>query len=292
MAARRKSRVPGNKPNYFYSILGITLVLVLVGVFGLLMMHANGLFHWFKEKVEIIVEIRNDVSRDSISVLETQLKSDPYVKAGSLKLISKEEGAEMMRKEFGEDFLKLDMPNPLFDILTFNVVASYQKQGEMDQIIAGLKAKPEVRDAYYQEGMADLIAGNLKRIGWFSLGIGIVLFFITLFLIHNTIRLALYSNRFLIKNMELVGASWSFISKPFLKRSFWHGLIAGLLAIIILLGLHLMAEQEFPELQNILNFQWLGIMLGSLVLFGILISIASTWFVVNKYLKMRVDDLY
>ncbi|MEZ4980713.1 MAG: permease-like cell division protein FtsX [Saprospiraceae bacterium] len=104
MAARRKSRVPGNKPNYFYSILGITLVLVLVGVFGLLMMHANGLFHWFKEKVEIIVEIRNDVSRDSISVLETQLKSDPYAKAGSLSFISKEEGAEMMRKEFGEDF--------------------------------------------------------------------------------------------------------------------------------------------------------------------------------------------
>jgi cell division transport system permease protein len=292
MAANFKSKAPGTRPNYFYSIMGISLVLVLLGLFGLLMMHANGLFHWFKEKVEVIVEIQNDRTEEDISAFQTQLNDKPFVKAGTLSLISKEEGAEMMREEFGEEFLKLDMPNPLFDVVTFNVNAGFQKQGEMDLIIKELRDNDMVRDAYYQEGMADMIANNLKRVGWFSFGIGTVLLLVTLFLIHNTIRLALYANRFLIKNMELVGASWSFISRPFLWRSFFHGLIAGLFAVIILLSLHFLAEREFPELQYVLNFNWLSIMLGSLVILGILISVASTWFVVNKYLKMRVDDLY
>lgn len=292
MAANIKSKAPGTQPNYFYSIMGISLVLVLLGLFGLLMMHANGLFHWFKEKVEVIVEIQNDRTGEEISSFQTQLNEKPFVKPGTLSLISKEEGADMMREEFGEDFLKLDMPNPLFDVFTFNVKAGYQQQGKMDLIIKELREREMVRDAYYQEGMADLIANNLKRVGWFSLAIGAILLFVTLFLIHNTIRLALYANRFLIKNMELVGASWSFISRPFLWRSFLHGLIAGMLAVIILLGLHFMAEREFPELQYILNFKWLGLMLGSLIILGVLISVTSTWFVVNKYLKMRVDDLY
>ncbi|MCB0663162.1 MAG: permease-like cell division protein FtsX [Saprospiraceae bacterium] len=292
MSPKQKKSRPGTRPNYFYSIMGITLVLVMLGLFGLLMMHANGLFHWFKEKVEVIVEVQNDKTDEEISAFQTQLNDKPYVKSGTLSLISKEEGAEMMRKEFGEEFLKLDMPNPLFDVFTFNVKAGYQKQGEMDIIISELKEQEVVRDAYYQEGMADMIANNLKRVGWFSFAIGAILLFVTLFLIHNTIRLALYANRFLIKNMELVGASWSFISKPFLIRSLLHGLIAGLVAVIILLGLHFMAEREFPELQYILDFNMLGAMLGGLVLLGIIISVSSTWFVVNKYLKMRVDDLY
>ena len=206
--------------------------------------------------------------------------------------VSKEDGARMMQDEFGDAFLKLDMANPLYDVLTFNVKADYVNSVGMEEIKKRLEGFEHVNDVFYQESIADAIADNLKNISYWILGSGFFFLFVAIALILNTIRLALYSNRFLIKNMELVGASWGFISKPFLIRSFWHGLLCGILAIGVLSALIYWVFYSQTNLKEQLHIPGVLILFGSLLFIGIFLNVFSTYFVVNKYLKMRVDDLY
>ena len=151
---------------------------------------------------------------------------------------------------------------------------------------------PVISDVFYQEGLIDNIESNIKKIGYISLIIGILFIFVAITLIHNTIKLALHSNRFLIKNMELIGASWGFISRPYLVRSVKNGFWSALIAIGLLIGLLVFIQLDFL---NPGDFQYpleLSVLFGGLIVLGILISSLSTFYVVNKYLKMRMDDLY
>jgi len=149
-----------------------------------------------------------------------------------------------------------------------------------------------VNDVYYQESVTDAIAQNLEKVGWFVLGAGLFFIIVAVALILNTIRLALYSNRFLIKNMELVGASWNFITKPFLVRSFWHGMLSGLLAIGGLCFLLYLTYRDIPNFENELDVQGISVVFGGVLATGILLTLLSTYYVVKKYLRMRVDDMY
>jgi cell division transport system permease protein len=280
------------KPNYFYAIISVALVLFLLGFFVLVVLQGQQVIKLSKEKVEIIVELKEDTSVDLREDLSVRLAKTPYVKENSIKFISKEEGAELMRKEFGEEFILLDMPNPLYDVLTFNVRSEYMQPDSLSRIREVVRELNAVSDVFYQESIAGEIINNIQKLSLVALGLGIFLLFIAFVLIHNTIRLALYANRFIIKNMELVGASWEFISRPYIFRSMWHGLISGLIALaglaLVVIGMQSLLP-ELGQLNNFFAFALLGI---GLVLLGILISCVSTWFVVNKYLKMRVDDLY
>ena len=280
------------KPNYFYAIISVALVLFLLGFFVLVVLQGQQVIKLSKEKVEIIVELKEATSKDLREDLSARLAKTQYVKENSIKFISKEEGAELMRKEFGEEFILLDMPNPLYDVLTFNVKSEYMQPDSLSRIRDVVRELNAVSDVFYQESIAGDIINNIQKLSLIALGLGIFLLFVAFVLIHNTIRLALYANRFIIKNMELVGASWDFISRPYIFRSMGHGFISGLLAVaglaIVVIGM----QSLLPELGQLNNFFAFAILGICLVILGILISCVSTWFVVNKYLKMRVDDLY
>ena len=287
------AKLSGNKPNYFYTVVSVTLVLFLLGLFGLLAVQGKQYIKTLKENIEIIAELKPDTPAAAVDSLKAFLDEAGFYKPGSATFISKEEGLAMMRAEFGPEFLQLDMANPLYDVVTFNVLADWMEGGKVQLIRQELKQFFFINDVYFQESVADTIARNLRNVSLAVLAAGILLVFVATALILNTIRLALYANRFLIKNMELVGASWSFISRPYLLRSLWHGLLSALLAITALAALLYAAvrfsdqpEQEWLDLRGTLQ------VFAALVLMGILLNIAGTYYVVRKYLSMRLDDLY
>lgn len=280
------------KPNYFYSIVSMALVLFLLGFFGLVLLQTQQLIDVFKERVNVLVEIEPGTDSLSIVTLLNDLKMVEYTKKESISYTSKEEAIKSLQKDFGEEFMALDLPNPLYDVVTFNVKAQFMKSDLLSQIKKNFKTKDYVNDVYYQESLVNVIAKNVKKLGWFALGFSGLFLIVAVTLIHNTIRLALYANRFLIKNMELVGASWGFISRPYIRKSVWHGILSALLAIAALVLVLLLAQREIVELQALQNLSNSLLLFGGLLLLGILISGASTWFVINKYLKMRLDDLY
>ncbi len=280
------------KPNYFYSIVSMALVLFLLGFFGLVLLQTQQLIDVFKERVNVLVEIEPGTDSLSINTLLNDLKMVEYTKKESITYTSKEDAIKSLQKDFGEEFMALDLPNPLYDVVTFNVKAQFMKSDLLSQIKKNFKTKDYVNDVYYQESLVNVIAKNVKKLGWFALGFSGLFLIVAVTLIHNTIRLALYANRFLIKNMELVGASWGFISRPYIRKSVWHGILSALLAIAALVLVLLLAQREIVELQALQNLSNSLLLFGGLLLLGILISGASTWFVINKYLKMRLDDLY
>ncbi|MBI5913896.1 MAG: hypothetical protein HY842_00845 [Bacteroidetes bacterium] len=283
---------PASKPNYFYTIVSVTLVLFLLGLFGLLVVQGQQMLKSLKEQVEIIVELKEESSAGSVDSLKQFLAGSVFFKENSARFISKEEGAAMMQDEFGQDFLKLDMVNPLYDVLIFNVKSSWMQADSMNRVREELRQLAFVNDVYYQESVTEAISTNFEKISFGVLAAGLFFVLVAIALILNTIRLALYANRFLIKNMELVGASWGFISRPYLKKSFWQGMLCSLLAIVGLALLLYLAFRDVPDFQESLNLPGIAVVFGVLFFIGFFITVPSTYYVVKKYLRMRVDDLY
>ena len=283
---------PVHKPNYFYTILSVTLVLFLLGLFGMLVVQGQQMLRLLREQVEVIVELKEESTSAQVDSLKQYLATSDYFKPNSTKFINKAEGAAMMQEEFGQDFGKLDMANPLYDVLIFNVKSEWMETDSMSLVREDLKMMLFVNDVFYQESVTESIAANLKKISVWVLGLGLFFVLVAIALILNTVRLALYANRFLIKNMELVGASWGFISRPYLSRSFRQGLLCGLLAIIGLTALLYLIFRDVPDMQSAINLPGVAVIFGGLLILGFLIMVLSTYYVVKKYLRMRVDDLY
>lgn len=283
---------PIHKPNYFYTIVSVTLVLFLLGLFGLLVVQGQQMLKILREQVEVIVELREEATSEQVDSLKQHLAASSYFKPNSTKFINKAEGAAMMQEEFGQDFGKLDMVNPLYDVLIFNVKSDWMDSDSMSLVREDIKQLPYVSDIFYQESVTESIASNLKKISIWVLGLGLFFVLVAIALILNTVRLALYSNRFLIKNMELVGASWGFISKPYLSRSFRQGLLCSLLAILGLAALLYLTFRDESDLQSAINLPGVAVVFGTLLVLGFALMVSSTYYVVKKYLRMRVDDLY
>jgi len=280
------------RPNYLYSVISVALVLFTLGFFSLVVINAQMLVKTLKERVNLTIELATTASEADANRLSSKLKQAPYVRENSVEYISKEEAAALLREDFGEDFLKLDLPNPLFDVITFNVKAGYMEADSLQLIRAHLKQDAIVEDVFYQESLVSDIAENIKSISWIAIGVLILFIAIAVVLIHNTVRLALYANRFIVKNMQLVGASWEFISRPYLRRAMRHGFLSGLLASAALFILYLWVQSDVPGLRGIIDWSMLGLLFLFLLLLGACINGLSTYYVVRKYLKMRVDDLY
>lgn len=207
-------------------------------------------------------------------------------------MIPKEEAMQMMRKDFGEDFLKLDLPNPFLDIVTFNVKEAYLDKEALGKIKNALKKFPNVQAVYFQDSFLHSLLKNMNKFLLFTFALTLVLLAISITLIFNTLKLALHTHRFIIKNMELVGASWRFISAPFLRRSFFHGVVAGFTALLGLSVIYFWLAGNLPELVRNVPTEKLFILSAIILFAGIFIYVFSTFIVVNRYLKMRVDDLY
>lgn len=288
----QKSSFRDTRPNYLYAIVSVSLVLFLLGFCGLVVIYAQRLVTAFKERVNVLIELEESTAPEQVATIKTGIEESVFVKPGTVQLISKEDAARSMAEAFGEDYSKLDMPNPYRDMLSFNVRAAYMASDSLNRIKQAILQEAGVAEVFYQENIVDNIAGNVGRFAYAALVVCLFFILIAIVLIHNTVRLALYANRFIIKNMQLVGASWEFISRPYLQRAILHGLLSGVIAIGVLLLLVFWAQKDLPELKSLQDIYSFALLFSILIVLGILINTMSTYFVVRKYLKMRVDDLY
>jgi cell division transport system permease protein len=280
------------KPNYFYSILSVALVLFLLGFFGICVLFTNEIVKSLKEKVNIMVEMKDSISSNDLAAFEKNLQQKPFIKTGSLLFTDKEKAAEELKSEFGNNFLLSDMENPLKDVFSFNINSNYFDKDSLMTIKTKMKENPMVYDIYFQANVLSNITNNLKNYGYFAMGLSILFILIAISLIHHYIKLALYANRFLIKNMELVGASWGFIKKPYLIKSISHGFMSAFLAIIMLGVLAYLLLRQNPTLLVYINTYYLLLLSGCLIALGVLINFFGTYIVVNRYLKSNINDLY
>ena len=282
------------KANYLYSILGVALVLFLVGLCGSVLLYIRQLMQNEQEQLTLMVELKSDADTLEIANLKNFLQSDNVLTTvGSLKFVSKEEAFANMSRQFPEEAKLLkDGPIPNFNSFILNFSGNAMNEQQWDALQVKIKAFPSVSDVYLDKSVLSELAENVYKITLIALFLAFAFVIVSITLIHNTIRLNLYSDRFLIKNMELVGASWSFITKPYLVRSIINGLISSVLALLLLIGIGWFSKNKFSFTNlQLLNSETIFLFLGVIVL-GVVISLLSTVYVVNKYLKMRLDDLY
>jgi cell division transport system permease protein len=284
------TKVKKGKATYVYSIIGVALVLFLLGSLGWLVINAGQLSKTFKENIEISI-ILNDNTRDELALkLKDIIDQQPFTK--SSQFITKEKAAEQFKKDFGEDFLQVLDYNPLYTSVNFHLHSQYLHSDSLIKIERLIKQSNIVREVFYQKNLVDIMNSNVRRVGIVVLVISLFLIFSVIILIDNTIRLAMFSNRFLIKTMQMVGATRWFIAKPFNIRSVINGIISALLAIGGILLLKMFAEAWLPEIKALSSTKWMLILCSSILALGIVISFLSTHRSVIKYLRTQLDDLY
>ena len=277
-------------PSYIYSIIGISLVLFLLGTIGWLAINGRALSRFFKEQVEVQV-ILHDKTRDSkTQELAAILEKQPFV--SNVNIITKEEAAEQFAKEWEEDFTELLDFNPLYTSINLKMPSAYVNADSMAKIKQFLHQSNIVREVAYPNVVVDQMNSNFRKIGMVLGVIALILFIAVVIIIDNTVRLAMFSNRLLIKTMQMVGATRWFIARPFDWRALISGLISGLVAVIGLIALVYFAGTQLPELHAIRDYWALGILILGILILGILISVLSTHRSVVKYLKLKLDELY
>jgi len=278
------------RSSYLTLVISVSLVLFLLGILGLILINAKELSDYFRESLSFSVMLEDEAKEADIRMLQKDLDAKPYVK--STEYVSKDEAAAKMKEDLGEDFINFLGDNPLPPSIDVYLFAGYTSPDSVAKIEKYIMEYPFVQEVYYQESLLFLINENVKKISLFLLVISSFLFMIALTIINNTIRLSIYSRRFIIRTMQLVGATRAFIRKPFLVQSAFQGLLAALIAISLLMGLLYLVEKEFFLMVS-LDSTKLLILLGiSIISVGIFINVLSTYFSVNRYLSISEDKLY
>ncbi|MBB1647169.1 Cell division protein FtsX [compost metagenome] len=278
------------KSVYVSTVISIALVLLVTGMLGLLLVHAKNLSKYVKENIVLNVIVNDGTSEGDVLSLQKDLEKDPYVLR--TEYISKELAAKNLKEDLGEDFVQYLGHNPLLPSLDVYMKENYANTDSIKTFIEKISKNNKIKEVVYQESLIDMINKNVRIIGMIVLAFAVILLIIAVALINNTIRLAIYSQRFLIKSMQLIGATKNFIRKPFITYGIIHGLLGSLIAILLLILTLKFAQQQIPELVFLRNwFEFAVIFLG-VILIGILISGLSTYFAVTKYLKAQSNDLY
>lgn len=278
------------RSSYVTLVVSVSLVLFLLGILGLVLINAKGLADYFRENLSFWVMLDDDAKEADIRLLQKDLDAKDYVR--STEYVSKEKAAAKMKEELGEDFISFLGENPLPPSIDVYLVSEYTRPDSVAKIEKYILEYPFVKEVYYQESLLYLINENVNKISFFLLVISFFLFLIALTIINNTIRLSIYSKRFLIRTMQLVGATRSFIRKPFIVQSAFHGFLAALTAMLLLMGLLYLIEKEFFLMFTYEN-TFLLILLGFVIIVtGIIINMVSTYFSVNRYLSISEDKLY
>jgi cell division transport system permease protein len=290
MAKTGKASIKRGKPSYFMSILGVTLVLFLLGLIGWMVINANKLGNYFKENVEVITSLRGDLNPTDSTALMQYISSRPYVK--SIEFVTKEEAKKRYLGDGNESWDKVLSENPLPNSINFKVKKEYIESDSLAAIKADLEQQTYVSDVQYPKALVDNLNKNIRRISIILLIIASVLGLVVIILIDNTIRLAMFSNRFLIKTMQMVGATRWFIAKPMNIRAVINGAISGLMAIGLVLLVIVISERILPEMKVIHDNKTLALLFAGLIFLGIFITLFSTYRSVLKYLRMKLDDLY
>lgn len=272
-------------------IFSITLALFVIGLFGILIVYSGELERVVRENFRIQVFLKNDLSDSTKSVIRKKLGQQEFVASESLIFISKEEARKKFVNETGEDFSFLG-ENLLRETFQFGVPPAFQDSVKLLGIKKELSRVNGVFQVYFEESSIGAINQNKQKIGLILIGIALLLFVIVVLLINNTLKLALFSQRFLIRSMQLVGATRWFIKKPFLLRALLYGFIGGMVSSGLLVSLLSLANKRIPELTTIQNNERILIVLGSLTLLGIFVAFISTYRAVSKYLQLSLDELY
>ena len=275
---------------YLSSVISISLVLLLVGVASMLLVNAKSVSDYFKENMQVSVLMKQNVSDEK--ALEFKERLEREKKKKSTTFISKEQGQRELAAQLGEDFLDVFETSPIPVSIDVTLTADYVSADSLEMVRAEISESNIVDEVVYQRSLVDALNANLSRIS-FILGIFIaLLLFISFVLINNTVRLNVFARRFTIHTMKLVGATRSFIRAPFLVQSAFQGLFASFIAIIILVGLMFLMRSEFAQLFEIFRMDLLLIVIGIVIVSGLVICLVSTYFVVNKLISLRKDELY
>lgn len=278
------------KTVYVSTIFSIALVLLMLGMLGLILVHAKNLSNYVKEN--IVLNIIVDEGAKETEVLAFKKTLDNNIAVKQTQYVNKEVAQHNLTKDLGEDFVNFLGYNPLLSSIDVYLKADYANNQNIDALKKTIEKDPIVKEVVYQSSLIDMVNKNINTISLIVLGFAAILLIIAVALINNTIRLAIFSQRFLIKSMQLVGATKNFIRQPFILVAALHGIIASFIAIIILLGLLYYAQQELPEIIILRNFTEFGFVFISMIAIGIFITAISTWFAVSKYLRLKIYDLY
>ena len=291
MASTGTSALKRSKPNYIYSIVGVAIVLFIMGIMGWLFLNLQSIGDSFKEDIRISVYVRT-ADKNIVGNIQQFIASQPYAK--NVEYINKEKAKAIWNKENNEDWAKILEANPLPESVDFYAKADYVNTDSLTKITAAIKNSfsKDVADIQYPKNLVTNLNERATKIGVIFLVMSIILCIIVIISIDNTIRLAMYSNRFLIKTMQMVGATRNFISKPLLIRALLNGLISAFVAIFLLFGLIEWATMQFPQIGMLQGISNSLILFGGLILLGVGISVLSTYRSVLKYLKMKLDELY
>ncbi|SMG17263.1 cell division transport system permease protein [Marivirga sericea] len=291
----RKKKKLGHYP-FVSVILSMTLALFILGLFALLITTTTSLTKVIQQNVEMQVYLKSNLSEPQQLRVSKSLVSKEYVlkeeSIESIRFISKNEAAEKFIEETGEDFMQFLGDNPLKDAYIVKISPEYHSSEKMKEVQQDIENLNGVFEVIYTNNMVQSINENITKISIVLLAISILLFIVIGILINNTIKLALFSQRFLIRSMQLVGATKGFIRKPFIYRSIWHGIISAIVAASLLFGLLTYGSEKLEGLAELQNQQMLLIIFGGLIVTGISIASFSTFRAMQKYMAMSLDELY
>lgn len=275
---------------YLSSVISISLVLLLVGMAAMLLVNAKGISNYFKENMQVTVMMKQSVSEEDALDFQADLDRERYIR--SSLFVSKEQGRREMADMLGDDFLDVFETSPIPVSINVTIKAEYVSADSLEMVKNEIAVSPLVDEVVYQTSLVDALNANLSRI---SLVLGVfiaLLLFISFVLINNTVRLSVYARRFTIHTMKLVGATRSFIRAPFLVQAAFQGAFAALIAIIVLIGMLFFMRSEFEQLFEIFRLDLLLAVIGIVLVSGLAICLVSTWFVVNKLVGLKKDELY
>lgn len=295
----RQSITAPRKRGYIYATSSVALVLFLLGIFGLILVHTRHLEDRVKESIIFTVELHDPVTTTETSDLEADLNRSRFVKPGSVRYVSKEEANQALMADFGDSKMVLDS-NILSNSFEFKVKGMYMDEkylgtgepADTSGFLAELQGYQFVKGVYFQKIIANNVTANLQKVAYVLLALALLLMLVAIALIDNTIRLTLYADRFLIRNMQLVGATSEFIITPYTKRGFRQGITAGIGAAIGLLLTVIVIMSFSPEVKDAFNWLSIAMVLIMTIALGIGICTLSTRRGVSKYLKMKLDELY
>ena len=290
MAQFGKGYAKRSTPSYFMAIVGVSVVLFLLGLLGWIVINANKLGQNFRENIEVQVYVRENVSAKDSAALVQYIAAQPYTK--SYQYLTKDLARQQFVADGNTDWKTILDKNPLPASVDFHIRSEYANPDSLSKIKADLIQNIAVSEVQYNQVLVSSLNNMIRKISFILLGVAVIISILVIILIDNTIRLAMFSNRFLIKTMQMVGATRWFIAKPMDLRALINGAISGIVAVGGIISVIFVTEKWLPEIRALRDYTLLSALFLVIVLLGICISFISTHRSVLKYLKMKLDDLY
>jgi cell division transport system permease protein len=271
-------------------VISLSLVLFVIGLLGLVLINAQRLSNYVKENIGFTIMLKEGVNEMEIMNFQKILDAADFAKSSTF--VSKEQATKDLQNDLGEDFVSFLGYSPLLASVDVKLNASYANTDSLAVIKTELNDYPVVHTIFYQENLIDKLNSNVNRLSFFLLSFCLLLFVIAFALINNTIRLSVYSKRFLIRTMRLVGATNSFIQKPFLVKGIYQGIYSSIFAIFMLIGSIQLIQSETASMLNITDLKIIGFIFILIFIFGFFLSWISTFFAVRKFIKQNESELY